>query len=427
MIRTSRPAAVLLATTALAMGLSACKPDHRAEPVAVAGAPPIGPLDPGAAPATYEPMPAAPAPQDGAPVPAYAYPQRAYAMSRVADQRPPSYAFGYGDEQPWVWDDGADGTMFAEPIADGYRYYYYEPDADYPYFVQDPDYGYAYGPGGALVGLFGVTGALIAADHWRDHGPRAESYWSRGYDLDRVYRHGSRRPVQPAIWRAQAPAFHAGHDRWFHAAQAQPAWRQASAWGQAPQHDNSHDNGHRPGWFNDRGGYRGGRQVASAEPANPRVHPQPVHIETGQPRHQQAWRQARQDRPAARTPGPQWRGQPQPHPQQRPQPGGGHGGWNHGPAGSSFAHAAPQPRGGGPHSGWNHGGGQAFAHAAPQPHGGGGQHGGWNHGGNQGGGNHGGQAHAAQSHGANAGPHGGGHASGGGGQAHGGGAHGHDR
>ncbi|HKR88273.1 MAG TPA: hypothetical protein VJS38_08865, partial [Phenylobacterium sp.] len=280
MSRTVRPLALLLATTALAVALAACKPDNPPPPAAASGTPPLGPLDPGVASAAYAPAveAAAPAAQ------AYAYPRRAYQMSRMVYQRPPSYAFGYGDEQPYVWDGGGQGEMFAEPIDDGYRYYYYEPGEDYPYFVQDPDYGYAYGPNGALIALFAATGALIAADHWHDHAPRAGAYWTRGYDLDRAYRHSTRYPVQPAVWRARAPAFYAGHDRWFRAAQAQPDWRRAAAWTGGP----GHDNGRHLGWFKDHGGDHGGRQFAFAGPPAPHVQPQrqappqPVRIEHGQ-------------------------------------------------------------------------------------------------------------------------------------------------
>ena len=332
MTRATRPAIALLATTALALTLSACKIDNRpllargGPPPPPASAPPLGPLDPTYAPAAYATDAQLPV-QDQA----YAYPQRAYAMSRVVHQRPPSYAFAYGEEQPWVWDDGDDGTMFAEPIDDGYRYYYYEPGEDRPYFVQDPDYGYAYGPTGALIALFGVTGALIAADHYRDYAPRAEDYWSRGYSLDRAYRRSPRYPVQPAIWRQRAPALESGHDRWFRAASAQPAWREAAARGAGGPH----------------GGEPRGRELAAASP------------------------QVRSFRPEARgVPGPQ-----------RAVPGepGRHGGV-HGPAQArGLVQAQAQPphgpaRGGGQaHGREPHGrqpdGGQVFARAAETHHG----------------------------------------------------------
>ena len=419
MTRTLRPAVSLLATTALALTLGACKIDNR--PLLARGGPP--PAEPVAAPPPIQP---AAYPQ---PTQAYAYPQRAYALSRTVYQRPPSYAFDYGEEQPWAWDDGDQGTMFAEPIDDGYRYYYYEPGAAYPYFVQDSDYGYAYGANGGLVALFAATGALIAADHYRDYAPRAERYWTRGYDLDRTYRRSPRYPVQTAAWRERAPAVASGHDRWFRAASAQPAWREAAA---------AH-----PAWS--RGGGRPGREFAAAPTPLPAFGPEArggpgqrreAHGEPA--RNGATFARGAEPRPGAFAHGPaQVRGpalaQAQPHgptpgreahgpnahggqafaraaethgrevsargpapfhasPQARAQSHGPPGGHGPGHGGQAFARAAePRPGGGGGHGpaqfhappqqhaqGPQHGppgGGQAFARAAPHGGGGGGGHG----------------------------------------------------
>lgn len=260
-----RPATALLASSALAMALGGCKFDNRpllarndAPPPAYAGAPALGPLDPGQA--AYAPAPIAAAYPEPAQTYAYAYPQRAYAISRAVYDAPPNYAFGYGEEQPWAWDVADDGMMFAEPIDDGYRYYYYDPGDPYPYFVQDPDYSYAYGDGGALIAIFGAAGALLAADQYGPLEYRAHDYWRRGYSMDEAYQRSPRQAVDPQVWRARAPAVTAGHDRWFQAAAAQPAWRSAAA--QIPAgYDPRRDNGRQFGLP------ARGRQVAMAAPA----------------------------------------------------------------------------------------------------------------------------------------------------------------
>jgi hypothetical protein len=363
MIRT-RHVVATVSTAALVASLGACKPEHPAAPTA-STIPALGPLDPTAGVPAYAPLPV---PADDA----YAYPQRAYGMSRTIHQRPPSYAFGYGGEEPWAWDEGDEGTMVAEPIDDGYRYYYYAPDATYPYFVQDPGYGYAYSPDGVLVGLFAATGALIAADRWRDEAPYAATYWNRGYDLDRA-RHGGRRPVPPGVWRARAPALYAGPERWFQAAQAQGAWRgeghRAQPWRAAA----------RPA-VAVAGDFRGPPRAA------PHIGPSQVRIEHGEPRHD-----------AGRRPGPErGHGSAGPGPHVQPHGPGSKGG--DAPMAWREAHAGGQPHPGrapGHRAGQ---GGQAFAHV-PQPHGGNppggsGNHGaphGWSHGGGgQGNGGHGG-------------------------------------
>lgn len=409
-----RPAASLVATTALALALGACKIDNRPllarggpPPAAVAGTPPLGPLDPGYAPIASQP---AAYPQ---PAQAYAYPERAYAMSQAVERLPPSYAFGYGEEQPWVWDAADQGTMFAEPIDDGYRYYYYEPGAAYPYFVQDPDYGYAYGADGALVALFAATtGALIAADHYRDYGPRAELYWTRGYDLDRAYRRSPRYAVRETVWRERAPALVSSRDRWFRAARAQPGWREAAAArAYGPRGDFSHDNGRQFG--PDRGDARRGREVAFNAPQAQRLQPN-ARADHGPPQ-ARAEQGPRPNAHAARGGQQEHRPQPaarqiarqEPRPQQHDRPHA-QGGQPHNRAfagGQQQRHGPAMARAAEPHGrdAAFHGDGQPQTRAQHGP-GGGGQHGGGERR-TQGGGG------------------GGGHAQGGGGGGHGGGGH----
>lgn len=236
--------------TVSSLALAGCKVDNRpllarGEPAAYGpGAPGPGPLDPGYARISYLP-----------PEEAYAYPERAYAMSRVFYERPPSYAFAYEDEQPWAWEAADRGLMFAEPLDEGWRYYYYEPGEDHPYFIQDPDYAYGFGDDGTLVALFSAAGALLGADAYDDYYPRAHDYWSRGYDLNQTYWRAPRRSIEQAVWLEQAPVLVAAHDRWFRAASAQPAWREAPV---------RHDNGRHLGWYKERGSQ--GREAAFAAP-----------------------------------------------------------------------------------------------------------------------------------------------------------------
>jgi hypothetical protein len=138
---------LLLAASALALGLAGCKVDNRPllarsdAPDYAALPQPGAPYDPGAAAPSYgaQPYPASYLPPERA----YPYAERAYGYDRAFYDAPPTYGFAYGDEEPWVWETADDGYMFAEPYDDEYRFYYYEPGADYPYFVRDADYGYA--------------------------------------------------------------------------------------------------------------------------------------------------------------------------------------------------------------------------------------------------------------------------------------------
>lgn len=221
----------LLGSTALALTLSACKVDNRpllarnGPAPAYAAAPayagnPLGPLDP-AEPARVVPVQG----YDG-----YALAERAYAYDRVAYRSQPDYGFDYRGEQPWAWQTANDDLMFAEPIDDGYRFYYYEPGETQPYFVRDPQYGYAYGDNGVLQAVFSAAGALLGTDQLYGMAPLAGQYLSRGRDLRQVYYAEPRYPLSEPVWydrwEDRAPVVTRAFDPWMTAADRTPTWRE---------------------------------------------------------------------------------------------------------------------------------------------------------------------------------------------------------
>jgi hypothetical protein len=228
------PLKSLLLVAASGLALAGCKIDNRPflarsdQPVGPAALPEPGPIGAEGDVRLVQVGQAAPAS-------AYPYAERAYAMDRAFYDMPPDYAFGYGDEQPWVWEAADDNYMFAEPYGDDYRYYYYEPGYDYPYFVRDADYGYAYGPNGALLALFTAAGALIAASSYDQYYPAAHGYWSRGHDLHQDFGRAPRQAVSPQAWSQRAPVVTRSQQTWLNAPARQPQWRQwrASGGGQA--------------------------------------------------------------------------------------------------------------------------------------------------------------------------------------------------
>jgi len=437
MTRYFRLVAGLMGTSAMTLSLAACKFDNRpllarndARP-AYDAAPALGPLDPG-----YGPAPAALPPMQ-----AYAYPERAYTVSRAAYQRPPSYAFAYDNGQPWAWDVADEGLMFAEPYGgDDWRYYYYEPGEDYPYYVQDADYGYAYGDDGALLALFTAAGVLIGADRYDEYRPRAGYYWTRAEDLNRNYYRAPRYRVEDAVWRERAPVVFRSQDRWYRAFEAQPGWREAAR----------HDNGRHLGWYKDRDDQgrndqgRGQRQFAYAAPPQrleggrreqggiergvrredhgarenrgnqgrqaarvdrePRAHGDP-HQDRGGGREARQNGGGQQGRAEARNAGGRghdaaWRGA------ERPKGGGQQGGERGGRHGGGEQRQFAQNGGGGDHGGGGQRGGGA-------PSGGNGRHGGGDKGGGQhasggGGGHSGGGEKGGGGGGGKGGGHGGG-------------------
>jgi hypothetical protein len=227
----SRPirSALLVSGAIAALTLSACREDAPPSSAAVGyGLPPAAlAYNPTLAPPLDALPPAPPAPI-GQPVAydaGYAWAERAYAMDRAFYEAPPDYGFYYGEVEPWAWETQEDWTLYAEPIADGYRYYYYEPGADHPYFVRDDDYGYGFDDAGRLVTLYTVAGALLPHTYLDDRAETAGRYWRRARELRRAAAHAERQRVAEEMWLSRQPVFERSRASWFQAAQQQDDWR----------------------------------------------------------------------------------------------------------------------------------------------------------------------------------------------------------
>ena len=156
----------------------------------------------------------------------YAPAERAYAFDRATYRTAPSYGFRYGEDEPWAWRTADDYSMYAEPYDDGYRNYYYAPGADYPYFVRDDDYGYGYGPDGALIAVYDSYGELLPQDRLYAVAALAGAYLVRAsairrYGLDDRYRVA----VTEDYWSARAPRYYEVQQDWYTAPDRQPQWR----------------------------------------------------------------------------------------------------------------------------------------------------------------------------------------------------------
>jgi len=221
----------------LCLALAACnKAPQASQPVTGA---PIAALQLATAPPpppTYAP-PASALPPPPRPVAYRPHPQHwrhltdAYDMSDAFGDTPPDYTVDYDGEEPYVWraDDGA--YRVVEWLPDGARYYYYEPGADEPFLVQDPEYSYAY-DNGALVAVYTLAGALVAdriADERRAYAAR---YYARAHDLYRAAVNDRRRAAYAADWRSRAPIIQTQRYRWQQGSREQPGWRD---WNQAHQ------------------------------------------------------------------------------------------------------------------------------------------------------------------------------------------------
>lgn len=154
---------------------------------------------------------------------AYGFADAAYANTEALGDAPPDYGFDYGDVEPWAWQSNDDSLVFAEPLDEGYRAYYYRPGATEPYFIRDPYYSYGFA-GGLLAVVYAADGGIVP---YVDYGPRlafASRYYARGRDLYVVSQRARRRPIYASTWVVQRPIIIVSRERWGSGRARQPAW-----------------------------------------------------------------------------------------------------------------------------------------------------------------------------------------------------------
>ena len=205
----------------LALSLSACREDQRQAALPL---PATAPMDFAFAPPPME-LPYAPPAQLGrlvADESAYAWAERAYALDEAFYDERPDYGFAYDEVQPWVWEED-DWRMYAEPVSDGYRFYYYEPEATYPYFIRDDRYGYGFDDTGRLVTLYDVAGQLLSTALLGEQAPVAGRYLAHALLLSQAAERAPHFAVQEPYWEARAPILVRSWEPWSIAAwQAEP-------------------------------------------------------------------------------------------------------------------------------------------------------------------------------------------------------------
>jgi len=156
----------------------------------------------------------------------YQWAERAYGLQRTFYDAPPDYGFYYDDVEPYVWETADDWALYAEPWGADYLYYYYEPGAEFPYFVRDYQYGYAFAPTGVLIAVFDIGGRYLSRDVVYSVAPVAGRYYARGHDLRRASREARRVQVDDRVWVTEGPRVSRSAGSWLRAARDDKAWRQ---------------------------------------------------------------------------------------------------------------------------------------------------------------------------------------------------------
>lgn len=161
----------------------------------------------------------------------YRYLDRGLYQEDAVEDAPPDYSFEDGGVRPWTWGTGDGARVISEPVAGGYRTYYYDAGSDRPYLVRDPNYAYAY-DNGALVAAFTVAGVQIDLTDGSDVAQYGGRYFSRGHALWGRATSGQHLAVNAYAWSDRRADLAAQRVTWQRHIADNPDW---SAWNSAHQ------------------------------------------------------------------------------------------------------------------------------------------------------------------------------------------------
>ena len=154
----------------------------------------------------------------------YAYVDRAYAMSNAIGQAPPDYGFDYQGTHPWVWRSSDRSARLVEPVEGGYRYYYYQPGANEPYLVRDPQYSYGYSDG-QLASVYDSRGQLLPDEYIDRRTDDAGRYLVRGASLYEASLRNEKRSVNAENWSGRRAELDSARAQWEEQQNREEAWR----------------------------------------------------------------------------------------------------------------------------------------------------------------------------------------------------------
>lgn len=158
----------------------------------------------------------------------YALLALAAALAGMLGDSPPDYGFGYGGVQPWAWQTGDRYVRYAEPVRDGYRYYYYEPDSYRPFLVRDPYYSYGY-RGDRLVAIYDRDGRIVDARRAERQRLAARTYYARAERMHRAAERERRFGVPAPLWERQRDQIARDRREWQWARAERREWQRWDA------------------------------------------------------------------------------------------------------------------------------------------------------------------------------------------------------
>jgi len=154
----------------------------------------------------------------------YAYADEADSENQAFGDAPPDYGFDYGGTQPWVWYGDDHSERVSEPLpGGGYRYYYYQPGAQYPYLVRDPEYTYGY-DSGVLVVVYDREGRALPPDGYNARVDAASRILARATALYLASQQQQHQAVVAANWEARQERTAPDNAAWQRAQAQQSGW-----------------------------------------------------------------------------------------------------------------------------------------------------------------------------------------------------------
>jgi len=154
----------------------------------------------------------------------YALLALAAVLGGIIGNSPPDYYFLYDDVQPWVWITEDRYVRYVEPLSVGYRYYYYAPEANYPFLVRDPLYTYGYN-GDRLIVIYDSYGRVLSRDRALRLRRAASSYYERGTTLYRAGMTSEQYGVSAPLWQQRSATLAADQRTWDRAQNWNPGWK----------------------------------------------------------------------------------------------------------------------------------------------------------------------------------------------------------
>lgn len=144
----------------------------------------------------------------------FAWLDLAYDVSDEIGTTEPDFSFRFNRRESFAWETWDGYRLYAEPIAGGYRYYYFGPGAERPFLVRDPLYSYAFRYG-RLVAVYDRDGRILNYSAANRLLGEASYFYQLAREINSAARYGSSPRLSAApLWLTWQNDIYRDHYRW---------------------------------------------------------------------------------------------------------------------------------------------------------------------------------------------------------------------